>query len=697
MRKLWYGIAAAADRLRVILAQINAYRKVDIADSLRRIADAFGYAEIRFVFSPGSLLVDAPLFLLLRARYGRLAACTRRELTRQTPDGRAVYLFSLRKPAPQAAAGERLLPYITLFDLLVLPDNPDALPQHIPLLINTLENCYSSIGVVGDNPYAERIGAYLAANPNLTVRRLSIADVACEAGAYTPDTRGGVCELYLFIDMLAPLPLRFPDAETAGFSPQALFWRTVLHGVLNRPYKDIRHNILPALRDAGIPVLYVEEPDTERFDDAAKRGMRRFLSLLQRDGNAYLEAVYRLFGTEELIPEHRRKRATKAKGYPEIYSESGRFSYDAGFRKTPGNPVVYERTVYVFGACVVTGIFVADEDTVTAYLRALLPETWRVLNRGTASDIGLNLVLRRTVFQPGDIAIVFADRPTDSLPYPTLDLTDSYLAVPQLYRHIADMPYHCDAAVNRRIAEDLCAALSAVDLLTDPAADAEPVRFGGAVRRVPETDMLGNPELKTWLDALAPYEKPGKNGAIVMNCNPFTRGHRYLIEWAAGQVENLYVFVVEEDRSFFPYADRLRLVREGAADLGNVTVLPGGRFIISSTTLPGYFEKASLGDVPLDATLDLEIFASIARRLRIDVRFAGHEPLDAFTRQYNENMRAILPLYGISFVEIERVESGGGVISASRVRKCLAEKDFAAIEPLVPAHVLRYLKEKYAG
>jgi len=91
MRKLVYGIEAALDRLRVILAKINTYRKADIADSLRRIA-AFGYAEIRLVFSLGSLVADAPLFLPLQARYGRLAACTRRRFFRVYRQERTAYL-----------------------------------------------------------------------------------------------------------------------------------------------------------------------------------------------------------------------------------------------------------------------------------------------------------------------------------------------------------------------------------------------------------------------------------------------------------------------------------------------------------------------------------------------------------------------------------------------------------------------------
>ena len=52
-----------------------------------------------------------------------------------------------------------------------------------------------------------------------------------------------------------------------------------------------------------------------------------------------------------------------------------------------------------------------------------------------------------------------------------------------------------------------------------------------------------------------------KIGAIVMNCNPFTLGHRYLVEYAASQVEHLYIFAIEEDKSIFPFVDRFELIK----------------------------------------------------------------------------------------------------------------------------------------
>ena len=201
-------------------------------------------------------------------------------------------------------------------------------------------------------------------------------------------------------------------------------------------------------------------------------------------------------------------------------------------------------------------------------------------------------------------------------------------------------------------------------------------------------------QLNKYLDKIKQVRP--KIGAIVMNCNPFTLGHRYLIEYASKQVDRLYIFAVEEDRSFFPFADRIKLIKEGTADLGNVIVLPSGNFIISALTFTDYFGKTELQDKKIDPSLDVSLFGEyIAPTLGITVRFAGEEPLDKVTLQYNDSMKNILPKYGIDFVVIPRKEFGGEVISASRVRKLLEKKDFESIKKIVPETTYDYLVKRF--
>lgn len=202
--------------------------------------------------------------------------------------------------------------------------------------------------------------------------------------------------------------------------------------------------------------------------------------------------------------------------------------------------------------------------------------------------------------------------------------------------------------------------------------------------------------IRLWIRAIfkeAVYKK-GINGAIVMNANPFTLGHRYLVEYASSKVEHLYVFVLEEDKSEITYADRLRMVYYGCKDIKNVTVTSGGNSIISSETFPEYFMKKELQNEEIDAFKDIERFAlDVAPINRIQIRFVGEEPFDKVTKQYNEQMKKFLPQYGIAVVEIPRKVNVEGVISASKVRNAIKKDDWDLVAQMVPPSTLKYLKK----
>lgn len=186
-------------------------------------------------------------------------------------------------------------------------------------------------------------------------------------------------------------------------------------------------------------------------------------------------------------------------------------------------------------------------------------------------------------------------------------------------------------------------------------------------------------------------------GAIVMNGNPFTRGHRHLIEYAAARCDALHVFVVEEDRSFFPTWDRLALIREGTADLANVRVHLSGRYMISAATFPTYFLKENEDAAQLQSELDATLFAKrVAPALHITRRFVGEEPLDPVTAGYNRALAVILPAYDIEFIEVPRLSQGNAPISASRVRALLNEKGLCPeVLSLVPPVTQKYLLKRF--
>lgn len=173
-----------------------------------------------------------------------------------------------------------------------------------------------------------------------------------------------------------------------------------------------------------------------------------------------------------------------------------------------------------------------------------------------------------------------------------------------------------------------------------------------------------------------------------MNCNPFTLGHRYLIEQAAKQVERLFVMVVREDCSLFAYAERKAMVEQGVAHLKNVTVIDGSEYAISQATFPTYFLKRLDDAADTQMLLDLDLFRRhIAPALGTTVRFVGTEPTDRLTRRYNQLMHEVLA----DIRETARLEKKGNAVSASRVRKAMEQGDMSTIRQLVPPTTLPYI------
>ena len=181
---------------------------------------------------------------------------------------------------------------------------------------------------------------------------------------------------------------------------------------------------------------------------------------------------------------------------------------------------------------------------------------------------------------------------------------------------------------------------------------------------------------------------PPRGGVVVMNCNPFTLGHRYLIEQAAKQVERLYVMVVREDCSLFAYTERKAMVKQGVADIENVSVIDGSDYAISRATFPTYFLKRLDDAADTQMLLDLDLFRRhISPALGATVRFVGTEPTDQLTRRYNQLMHEALK----DVRETDRLEKDGNAVSASRVRKAMEEGDMNTIRQLVPPTTLPYI------
>lgn len=185
-------------------------------------------------------------------------------------------------------------------------------------------------------------------------------------------------------------------------------------------------------------------------------------------------------------------------------------------------------------------------------------------------------------------------------------------------------------------------------------------------------------------------------GAIVANCNPFTKGHRYLAEQAARCCGFVYFFVLSEDRSLFSARDRMTMAARSLADLDNVAVCPTGSYMISNATFPTYFLKDPSLASQCSMELDLTVFAKrFAAPLGITRRFVGQEPLCELTAAYNRTMQELLPAWGIQVVEIPRLELNAQVVSASQVRDLLDRRDWTVVARLVTEETAKFLREEW--
>ena len=218
--------------------------------------------------------------------------------------------------------------------------------------------------------------------------------------------------------------------------------------------------------------------------------------------------------------------------------------------------------------------------------------------------------------------------------------------------------------------------------------------------------------LEKYCEYLQSHVRPGKSGVIVMNANPFTLGHLYLIQKAAQQVDTLYVIPVKEDVSEFPYAERCEMIRAAASAglaaeeptaeenyfsqgfaknqfssanamptrKGTIIVLEGSDYIISAATFPTYFLKDLSAVSETQMQLDLDLYQRwIAPALGTTVRFVGSEPFDALTQRYNQ----LIP----NAVVIPRKDE----ISASKVREVINKGVFRNAAMMCPVTTWPYL------
>lgn len=376
-----------------------------------------------------------------------------------------------------------------------------------------------------------------------------------------------------------------------------------------------------------------------------------------------------------------------------------KYNWMGGYRKTCYQSLKSAKRIWLFGPCIISGAYVEDKKTIASYLQKYLSENgyddYNVINCGLFGPQYTTSRLFTEEIKSNDIVVIidayqekyFDDgKPNDHF---LGDLGERYLQEKIGLDNFFNDYAHCNHVVNKIIGKKLFG-------------DIEKYLRGQhrcQISKLKQKHYIGL-EVYDYFNKY--FDKhhlllmtDKKNaGSIVMNCNPFTKGHRWLIERACSEVDLLYIFVVEEDLSLFSFQERFEMVRKGVGDLENVRVLPSGQYILSKETFSQYFDKEAVTEIK-DMSYDLHIFCSIvAKHLNINCRFVGEEPFDEVTLKYNQKMKELLPQYNMSLIEVPRLlNADNEVISASSVRNLLDKKQYKELKKFLPASTYDFLKE----
>lgn len=374
-------------------------------------------------------------------------------------------------------------------------------------------------------------------------------------------------------------------------------------------------------------------------------------------------------------------------GYLELRDDSQMlFHAYGGERITIGQPKQYQNCIYMFGPCNILGVYVEDKHTIASQLQLRINKgehPYKVVNLGIYTPdplMDLNKILATSISK--DDIIILDKRNMEIESSLKLNLVGVLENNNISENWFADSLRHHNYKVNSLFAEEIYKKLNSILKKNK----------GHIQNKIAKNNNYG---VKKYINCY--FNKFDFNiyksiGAIIMNCNPFTYGHKYLIERALGIVDYLIIFVVQEDKSLFSFEERYAMVKEGVIEFENVMVVPSGEYVLSQKTFPEYFMKVVDNNLVKNVEEDIRIFAEeIAPRLHITHRFVGEELQDEVTNEYNKAMKRILPIYGIKLIEIPRKVSRGSIISATSVRQCLEIGDVDKLDELVPESTKRIL------
>ena len=482
------------------------------------------------------------------------------------------------------------------------------------------------------------------------------------------------------------------------------------------PYEILKpiliDKVISYFKDAGVSFLFINGIMKKTLDNASIEEKKR-LNMTIEQVLQDTEYLHRFCGTDitsfNKLCQHKNDLNQFVKvvsnGICNVLLDKAEENYNIieGRRFTIGVPNNSAVKIHMFGPCVVMGLCVADEMTICSILQKLINHkgySAEVINHGLAyGNDQLNdlLGMMDEPIRKGDCVIWFSSFEDDELQklskrgIPIISVRE---CVKDLNDWFLDNPFHCNAAANLNIAK---AVFHQIDKLHCDLSDKKRYNMIESLSLNLHHNpyaILDSGELNAYMEYIKQFKCDAKKkGAVVLNANPCTYGHLYLIREALKYVDFLYVFLVEESVGSLPYMDREYMLKESLKYNRRVKVLCGGNIMTSEKVFPEYFNKSS-EPTRISLVLTHRTFGKIvSSTLGITYRFFGTEPNDMVTQALNESAKEILPEYGIQPIFIERMSLNGSYVSARNVRNLLQNDQYSELAKLVPFPTYKRLLE----
>ncbi len=318
----------------------------------------------------------------------------------------------------------------------------------LPMFVNTIENSYKNILIVGNNSVAECIYQYLTENKKIDVQL--VKNYVLEALFVSDDT-----EIVIFTENKHPMVLK-----KNGKNVYYVEYEKIVEENDTFPFMDIYNNIVGKLLSEGVRFLIVRTPNLRNYQPKIPLYISMYL---YRQISKYLSnrdyIMLKHLKSEELLQEFKAIKTDNLKGYNRVHGNGKFINYDDGWRRVPCVKVIEEdaRHIYLFGYCISANPMLSDNETIAANLQRFVGGNYRVCSRGNDGS-AINFIMRSVRYKSGDIVILFTshhDVQPEKMGLDIIDLTNIYLQVPKLWKHITDSSFHIDAFLAKKIAKEL--------------------------------------------------------------------------------------------------------------------------------------------------------------------------------------------------------------------------------------------------